>query len=220
MFHRGWFWMDAHSSSLDRRILDVVRRYSVAREGRVAQALAEVPKTQERWAGLICEVQGKAADTLLELREQVPGLPMLAILTPAQLPLVDRLQSSDIEVAFSPLDEERLHAFVRRAYSRAFVPSERVSRAVGQLATRAQLTAREVQLLTYCLAHETRAVVQKRLGISENTLKTQVRGLLRKCEAPSVDALAKSVLRDALMVDLSTLESVGDAALGDEEHAA
>jgi DNA-binding CsgD family transcriptional regulator len=61
------------------------------------------------------------------------------------------------------------------------------------------LTGREVQLLSYCLADEPRARVRRRLGISENTLKTQVKALLRKCGERNVDALAKNVLRAALL---------------------
>ena len=76
-----------------------------------------------------------------------------------------------------------------------------MARLVEGLAQRCQLTAREVQLVSYCLANESRALVRKRLGITENTLKTQVRGLLRKCNERNVDSLAKNLLRAALLLD-------------------
>jgi DNA-binding CsgD family transcriptional regulator len=73
-----------------------------------------------------------------------------------------------------------------------------VSEAVRGLAARQKLTPRELQLLVYALGDEPRARVRRRLGISENTLKTEIRGLIRKCGARNADALAKQVLREAL----------------------
>jgi hypothetical protein len=53
--------------------------------------------------------------------------------------------------------------------------------------------------VSYCLGDEPRARVRRRLGITENTLKSQIRGLLRKCGERNLDALAKNLLRNALV---------------------
>ena len=73
-----------------------------------------------------------------------------------------------------------------------------MARTIAHMATSRGLTAREVQLLDYCLGDEPRARVRRRLGITENTLMTQIRGLLRKCGERNLDALAKNVLRSML----------------------
>ncbi len=77
------------------------------------------------------------------------------------------------------------------------------------------LTSREVQLMAYALGDEPRKQVMRRLGITENTLKTQVRALLRKCGERSMDGLAKNVLRQALIEGAGTTveEAHGSEAL-------
>ena len=64
-----------------------------------------------------------------------------------------------------------------------------------------ELTPREVQIISFSLGNEPRIRMRKRLGISENTLKSQIKGLLRKCNERNVDSLAKNILRAALLVD-------------------
>jgi hypothetical protein len=55
-------------------------------------------------------------------------------------------------------------------------------------------------------------MVRKRLGISENTLKCQVKGLLRKCGERNMDALAKNILRTALLSDGGRAPTAADTS--------
>jgi hypothetical protein len=64
--------------------------------------------------------------------------------------------------------------------------------------------------MAYALGNESRQKVMRRLGITENTLKTQVRSLLRKCSARSMDGLAKTVLRDALVFETQPVDMDAD----------
>jgi DNA-binding CsgD family transcriptional regulator len=108
---------------------------------------------------------------------------------------------------------------VQRALANSFVPCERVSSTIAHMAETRALTAREVQLVSYCLGDEPRARVRRRLGITENTLKSQIRGLLRKCGERNLDALAKNLLRSALVApgsELSTLFEPGEPAPASE----
>jgi DNA-binding CsgD family transcriptional regulator len=111
-----------------------------------------------------------------------------------------------------PLSQPILTSFVQRALTHNFVPSDRVARIIARMAESRRLTAREVQLLGYCLGDEPRARVRRRLGITENTLKTQVRGLLRKCGERNLDALAKNVLRSALVLPTWEGRGLGSVA--------
>jgi DNA-binding NarL/FixJ family response regulator len=201
MFHRGWFWLDVRSNALEQRLMSVIRHYGVTRVGPLELASEEMARDPARWAGVITELDGSSLRTLEELRLRFPYTPMMALLRDAPHARLNILQTRGVEVALVPVDDARVTAFVQRAFASSFLPDERVARLVEGLAQRCQLTAREVQLVSYCLANESRALVRKRLGITENTLKTQVRGLLRKCNERNVDSLAKNLLRAALLLD-------------------
>jgi DNA-binding NarL/FixJ family response regulator len=198
MFQRGWFWLDV-STSL--RIESLIKPYGVVRRGELVVAPSVIAEQPGRWAGLIAEVSFAELEQLRELRHLAPMLPVLALVNVGSPVLVNALQAMGIEVVVWPIDARGIVAFVQRAFATAFLPDDRLSRLVQDLAQRAGLTARELQLLAFCLGNEPRERVRKRLGIKENTLKTQVKGLLRKCKARNVDALAKNLLRAALLMD-------------------
>jgi DNA-binding NarL/FixJ family response regulator len=201
MFHRGWFWLDVRSSAHEEHLVSVIRHYGVARIGTLDEAAQEFAREPARWAGIITEFPEAHFAELTALRKAHPLMPVLALLPSTKPAALNTLQTRGIEVALMPVDTARVTAFVQRAFATSFLPDERVARLIEGLAQRCQLTAREVQLVAYCLGNESRALVRKRLGITENTLKTQVRGLLRKCNERNVDSLAKNLLRAALLID-------------------
>jgi DNA-binding CsgD family transcriptional regulator len=207
MFHRGWFWLNTGSEALDGRIDEVARHYGVLRTGSLDEATSEIARDPRRWAGLITGVHGNLF-ALEALRRRAPTLPILALVSDPQPALVNMLQARGIEIAALPVDVARLTAFVQRAFTSSFLPDDRVAGTLQGLAERAQLTPREVQIISFSLGNEPRIRMRKRLGISENTLKTQIRGLLRKCNERNVDALAKNILRAALLVDRPQATSV------------
>jgi DNA-binding CsgD family transcriptional regulator len=206
MFHRGWFWVDARSSGVAERMIEVTRHYGVVRTGSLGEALDEIRRDPLRWGGVVTELRDADAGLLLAIRGELPALPLLAVLSPAQCErMLNRLQSREIEVALAPVDDLRLEAFVQHGLARSFHPKASVARVLADMARDADLTARELQVLASCLGKEPRELLRRRLGISENTLKSQIRGLLRKCRERSVHELAKQVLRSALMVHESEL---------------
>jgi DNA-binding NarL/FixJ family response regulator len=207
MFHRGWFWLNTGSEALDARIEEVARHYGVLRAGPLDEAGVEVARDPRRWAGLITGIHGNLF-ALEVLRRRAPTLPILALVSDPQPALVNMLQARGIEIAALPVDVARLTAFVQRAFASSFLPDDRVAGTLQSLAERAQLTPREVQIIAFSLGNEPRVRMRKRLGISENTLKTQIRGLLRKCNERNVDSLAKNILRAALLVDRPQAVSV------------
>jgi DNA-binding NarL/FixJ family response regulator len=156
----------------------------------------------------VVQLEHGALEKLERARRLAPHLPILALLEETDAALINALQQRGAEVAVLPVHAPNLVSFAQRSLSASFLPHDRVARTVAQLAASQRLTAREVQILTYSLGNEPRARVRRRLGIGENTLKTQVRTLLRKCNERSVDALAKNVLRAALLMDRPELETV------------
>lgn len=205
MFQRGWFLVDVPDEVLAQAIVEVIQRYGVARAlclstDPLCDALLAEPG---RVAGCVLRVEADESERLRELRARMPTLPVLALSGLSSWELINTAQRLGVELAQWPVPTPNLVSFVQRALSASFLPHDGVARVVSELAEARALTAREVQILTYCLGDEPRRRVRRRLGIAENTLKTQIRALLRKCDERSVDALAKNVLRAALLAKTS-----------------
>jgi DNA-binding NarL/FixJ family response regulator len=149
---------------------------------------------------------------LATLRLRAPTLPVLVALKASDPVAVNRLQALNVETVILPVPEPNLVGFVQRAFATGFLPDDRVARMIAHVAAERFLTAREVQLLAFSLGNEPRERVRRRLGIEENTLKTQIRGLLRKCGERNLDALAKNVLRAALHAEKPSPASVQPVA--------
>ncbi len=78
------------------------------------------------------------------------------------------------------------------------VEDQRITWAIDEICRREELTPREVDLLVAAVAGVPRKTLSDELGVSENTLKTQVRGLLRKTDAGTLEELARNTLQLAL----------------------
>ncbi len=204
MFQRGWFHIDVARSELLPELSRVAMQYGPTRVGPLsAQCLGELAQNG-RFAGLIVELTPASAPWLDHALTSVPGLPILVLLEEDHPRAhIDRLHARGASTAFIPLRTPNLVGFVQRALANSFLPCERVARTIAQLAEAHALTAREVQLLSFCMGDEPRSLVRRRLGITENTLKTQIRGLLRKLGERNLDALAKNVLKSALLTPAS-----------------
>ncbi len=206
MFHRGWFLVSAHDVNVSAELARAVRPFGVAAIDTLSRANLDRFGSDHRWAGAIVDGSVQQHALLIELRRKAPLLPVLALLGPSDVRGVNVLQSHQIEAITYPFLDENVVGFVQRALAVGFMPDDRVGRLVRWIADEKGLTPREVQLLTASLGDEPRARVRRRLGISENTLKTQIKGLLRKCSERNLDTLSKNVLRRALLLDGPTDE--------------
>jgi DNA-binding NarL/FixJ family response regulator len=205
MFQRGWFHLDVRRTELLPELLPIVRQYGPARVLPLAAPVVRELSEDARFAGLIVQVGPDSLGWLDRLHSSAPGLPVLALLDRGDLTNINHLQARGVSTAVLPLVGANITNFVQRALTNSFVPCDRVSSTIAHLAETRALTAREVQLVSYCLGDEPRARVRRRLGITENTLKSQIRGLLRKCGERNLDALAKNLLRSALVAPGSQL---------------
>jgi DNA-binding NarL/FixJ family response regulator len=199
MFQRGWFHIDVRQTDLLTELAPAVRQYGPTRSGPLNPQVIEELVQPGRFAGVIVQVDEENLGALEQLSVRMPGLPILALLGPRQREQLNALSARGISCVLLPLQGALVVNFVQRALTHNFVPNERVASTIAQLAEKRALTAREVQLVSYCLGDEPRARVRRRLGITENTLKSQIRGLLRKCGERNLDSLAKNVLRTSLL---------------------
>jgi DNA-binding NarL/FixJ family response regulator len=220
---RGHFALVVRDDALALSLSEPVQRYSVGRRFRVMrEAMPRLGPDDVRWSGVMIDAEsceGCVLEALRELRAHNPLLPVLVLSSRADASLVNGLHALRAELVIKPVWEANVVSFVQRALVSGWLPDERVAAWVDELAREKQLSSREVQLLAYALGSDSRELVLRRLGITENTLKSQVKALLKKCRARSMDDLAKSVLRDALVFDNRRDSMVGGAAQSAQEGA-
>lgn len=223
MFQRGFFLLVVRDDGLAQSLSEPIQRYSVVRRARFYREALSMLVPRARWSGVVVDLDGFDADpleTMKCMREAHPLVPVLALASSATPELINGLHAYRAELVLKPLGETNVVSFVQRALVSGWLPDERVAAWVDELARRRNLTPREVQLVAYALGNESRQKVIRRLGISENTLKTQVRALLRKCNARSMDSLAKIVLRDALIFETLPEEPTDEEGLLEENAQA
>jgi DNA-binding NarL/FixJ family response regulator len=204
MFQRGFFLLVIRDDGLCTALSEPMQRYSVVRRARCYREAVPMLVPRARWSGVVIDLDGfdgNALEALRSIREAHPLVPILALASTASAELVNGLHAHRAELVLKPVAEANIVSFVQRALVTGWLPDDRVAAWVDEIARRKSLTPREVQLMAYALGNESRSKVIRRLGITENTLKTQVRALLRKCGARSMDSLAKNVLREALVFE-------------------
>lgn len=156
--------------------------------------------TRWSWAGaIVASLDVDTAPWARALRSYHPSLPIMAVLPKLASAQTHALRAEGFETSSAPVPLRALHGFAQRCLATSFLPDERVAAVVVHLAREHDLTCREVQLLTASLGGRTREDIRDWVGIGENTLKSQVRGLLRKTGFRNVDVLVNQVLRDALL---------------------
>jgi DNA-binding NarL/FixJ family response regulator len=216
MFQRGFFLLVIRDDGLCTALSEPMQRYSVVRRARCYREAVPMLVPRARWSGVVIDLDGfdaNALEALRSIREAHPLVPILALASTASAELVNGLHAHRAELVLKPVAEANIVSFVQRALVTGWLPDDRVAAWVDEIARRKSLTPREVQLMAYALGNESRSKVIRRLGITENTLKTQVRALLRKCGARSMDSLAKNVLREALVFETMPDDNSDDLEL-------
>ncbi len=149
--------------------------------------------------GAIVEIDTEAHDHKLEklraLRRPHPKLPLLAIVATPTKKLLDELHLLDADVCVKPVAEPNLERFAHRAIARGPLDVESVRRRLRDATEGTSLSRRETEVLLYATQGMPRRELAERLGVSENTVKAQIRSLLRKTGARSVAVLAQRVLK-------------------------
>jgi DNA-binding NarL/FixJ family response regulator len=199
MFQRGWFLIADHESHVADVLVRLVQPFGITAVEPLRPSVFDALTREARWSGAIVALGPEGPQRILAIRKRAPMLPLLAVLDREHTRAVNVLQAHQVEAVVAPFEPSNIVGFVQHALAVGFMPDDRTARLVRWLSHERGLSAREVQLLSYCLGNEPRARVRRRLGITENTLKTQIKGLLRKCNERNLDTLAKNVLRAALL---------------------
>ena len=173
----------------------------VVRAATVADALAHLKKPDLRLVALCTDVNlpdGTGLDVLRATREVHPRVPALVLTASTQPKVVNGSFLLGASFLSKPTTEESLDTFARRALACEGVDDSNVLRVIETVAHEWSLSDREVELLGLAVADRPRDELAKALGVTENTTKTQVKGLLRKSSTRNLDHLVRLILKRAL----------------------
>ena len=189
---------EASNAKTLARLLQRFRTTQVA--GSVAEACALL-REPVRWTGLIVDIglpDGSGLDVVGYARSQLPLLPVLVLTGRNNRSVINRAHKLRAEFVCKPANETDLFGFVRRAVTFERVPDERLTWLIDELSQHSGLTPRETEVVAAAVANTPRQHLLEIFQVKENTLKTQVRNIMRKTGYDSLDSLAKALLHDAL----------------------
>lgn len=185
------------------------------RTTRIAGSLAEACELlagETRWTGLVVDIglpDGSGLDVAGFARSRLPLLPVLVLTGRNDRNLINRSHKLRAEFVCKPASEADLFGFVRRAVTFERVPDERLAWLIDELSEQCELTPRETEVVAVAVANTPRQQLLEIFQVSENTLKSQVRSVLRKTGFDSLDSLAKALLHEALSGSDAAVPAVG-----------
>lgn len=133
-----------------------------------------------------------------DVRARDPRIPALVVCEGPVVPMLNEAFVAGISVVRAPLGQPELVAFARRVALATSDGSALLATVVEACARRWRLSPRETELLARAVDGTARDALVSSMGVSENTLKTQIRTLLRKADSNHLDELVGDVLREAL----------------------
>jgi len=158
------------------------------------KALAE----QSAWTGILLDLilpDGSGLDLLEEIRDSDSLVPVLVLTGEIERDLINRAQRLGASYVVKPASMDNIERFVRQAIAQEPVEDAEIAQRIDHLAQRIGLTRRERQLLALSVNGLSRRQLADTLGVAENTVKAQIRSLLKKSGARSLATLAQQVLR-------------------------
>jgi DNA-binding NarL/FixJ family response regulator len=182
-----------------RRMLEPYRPVVIASS--VAETLT-AGASERIFCGFLIDISlddGSGLDALAALRTRHPEVPAMIVTGNLERDLVNRAARLRARYVCKPIGEAELLPFVYDALVRESTGEERLTYAVDQLVRQYELNSQMSVLVRHALDGTPRRDIAESLGISENTLKSQIRALLNKMGADSLDDLRVRVYRLALL---------------------
>lgn len=162
----------------------------------IAEARTRVGRAHSAWVVDERLPDGSGLELVAWARAEGVQAPTLLVTGADDRALVNRAQLLGVEVAYKPDLHQNVKAFLGRVREgRRAAPA--VLLAIDALAEANGLSPRERDLLRTMGRGVPRAALGAELGLSENTIKTLVRRILRKTNANALDELLRAILQDA-----------------------
>lgn len=186
-----------------------LRRTSVVHSAAEARAILA---TKARLTALITEQQlpdDPGTAVLRDYRQAYPLMPMLMLTGNTAARVINRAHSLRAEFIAKPAHRRNLTAFLRTAVAFERVPDRRVALVIGDFVRKFALSSRETDILSAAVQGTPRKVLADQIGTTENTIKSCIKGLLRKCDAPSLNEVVRAIWLEVL----AGSDSRGDGSL-------
>jgi two-component system response regulator QseB len=154
-----------------------------------------------RFAGAVLDVHlpdGSGLELLAAIRAAGERLPVLIATGVFERDVARNAAALDASCVFKPDLDGVVETFAQRAAESFQRRVEEEANAVAALGESLHLTPREAELLALLVRGERGRALAERTGVSENTLKTRIRGLLEKFEEDSLEAVGRTVLEEML----------------------
>jgi DNA-binding NarL/FixJ family response regulator len=152
------------------------------------------------WTGVVLDLilpDGYGLDLLAEIRQIHGALPVLVLTGELNRDVVNKVQTMRGEYVCKPASADNLNPFIQRALAQERVDDAAIGQRIEHLARQLKLTRRETELLTLSVDGLSRKELADALGVAENTVKAQIRSLLKKSGARSLATLAQKVIKGA-----------------------
>ena len=142
---------------------------------------------------------GDGLEVVKALRGKSADMPILVLTGSNDPQTINKAQLLRAEYVVKPFFSDNVARFVQRALAyQSSEEKEKLQAMVTQISTDFRLSQREAQILIYAVEGVPRRHIADVLGVSENTVKTQVRSLLEK--------LGKETLSEAVWWVRSAVE--------------
>jgi DNA-binding NarL/FixJ family response regulator len=164
-------------------------------------AAREFFATSPRCCGLVVDLglpDGSGLSLVAEVRAHAPKLPVLILTGTVQADLINAAFALRADYLCKPGSRDDFVAFIRRALLSGVDGRKKVDVMIEELVVTHSLSQPEAAILRKVAKDHPRGTLAQELGVNENTLKTQIRTLLRKCNATTLDDLLRQVLRRAI----------------------
>jgi DNA-binding NarL/FixJ family response regulator len=155
----------------------------------------------KRFSGIVLDAglpDGQGLDFLADLRAKGDRTPCLFVSGQFDPALATRCHVLDAWCVYKPEVLDDVLVFAERSATIATSVAACSRAVVDDYSTAARLSTREEEILRLVLDGTPRSALAPELGMSENSIKTLVRRLLRKLDAGNLDEVARRVLEEVL----------------------
>lgn len=190
---------------LARTLVRYVSLFAPTRVVRTVEAAREVLQQEPgKIAGAILDVglpDGNGLDLLAEIRKTLPLLPAIVLTGQLRPDYVNRATELGAPFVSKSDDPARIANLVLHFASAALPLGERATLLVEEFCRAHHLTEQESEIVRRYVSGTPRELLAEALGLNENTLKTRVRSVLKKCSARSLEEIFRHLFYSSLSVD-------------------
>lgn len=196
----GGFLIVEDEPTLARTLARTFGRHGSVEVVHSMAAAREQLQSHDEWTGVVLDLilpDGYGLDLLAEIRQSHGALPVLVLTGELNRDVVNKVQTMRGEYVCKPASVDNLNPFIQRALAQERVDDAAIGQRIEHLARQLKLTRRETELLTLSVDGLSRKELADALGVAENTVKAQIRSLLKKSGARSLATLAQKVIKGA-----------------------